>query len=448
MKIRKFIILWVVISSTLLPIGISNKISSNERLLFESPSSKPQITYNKDNKTIILMIGDGMDHEHLKLAKWVEIGKNNCFSFELVPIIDNVTTYSADNSVTDSAAAATAIATGYKTNNGYLSILPSLISVQTILEMAQEKGKSSGIVSTTEVTHATPAAFMTHVTSRSQTSEIARQIVEESGVDIIMGGGKVYFNSQQINQMQMNGYQIVENKTGLQSISSGKLFGLFADSHLPYEIDRDYSLTPSLADMTDKAIELLSQDPDGFFLMVEGGKIDHAGHANNKVNVALETIEFYYAIERAITFVKNTKNCLLIITADHETGGLLILGDNLNSTLPSQSNTPEENEFLRIKRSENISVSWSTTSHTNADVPFYAYGLDDESIKNFTVIDNTDIIKIMKSFLQIENQEPLNIGWIITLGAVIAITVSFLSLFSYKKFKRLKNESNINKNLF
>ncbi|MFW9938528.1 MAG: alkaline phosphatase, partial [Candidatus Thorarchaeota archaeon] len=358
------------------------------------------------------------------------------------------TTYSADNSVTDSAAAATAIATGYKTNNGYLSILPSLISVQTILEMAQEKGKSSGIVSTTEVTHATPAAFMTHVTSRYQTSEIARQIVEESGVDIIMGGGKVYFNSQQINEMQINGYQIVENKTGLQSISSGKLFGLFADSHLPYEIDRDYTLTPSLADMTDKGIELLSQDPDGFFLMVEGGKIDHAGHANNKVNVALETIEFYYAIERAITFVKNTKNCLLIITADHETGGLLILGDNLNSTLPSQSNTPEENEFLRIKRSENISVSWSTTSHTNADVPFYAYGLDDESIKNFTVIDNTDIFKIMKSFLQIENQEPLNIGWIIILGAVIAITVSFLSLFSYRKFKRLKNESNINKNLF
>jgi alkaline phosphatase len=441
MKIRKFIILWVVISSALLPVGISNKISSNERLLFENPSSKPQIIYNKDNKTIILMIGDGMGYEHLKLAKWVEIGKDNCFSFEQVPIIDNVTTYSADNSVTDSAAAATAIATGYKTNNGYLSILPSLSSVKTILEIAQEKGKSSGIVSTTEVTHATPAAFMTHLTSRYETSEIARQIVEESGVDIIMGGGKAYFNSQQINQMQINGYQIVENKTELQNISSGKIFGLFANNHLPYEIDRDYALIPSLANMTDKAIELLSKDPDGFFLMVEGGKIDHAGHANNKTNVALETIEFCYTVEEAISYVKNTKNSLLIVTADHETGGLLILGDTLNSTLPSQSNTPEENEFLRTKRSENVSISWSTTSHTNKDVPFYAYGIDDKSVKNFTVIDNTDIFDIMKSFLSLENQKPLKAVWIIIIGAVIATTIPFLSLTFYKKFKKLNRES-------
>ncbi|MFX0057012.1 MAG: alkaline phosphatase, partial [Candidatus Heimdallarchaeota archaeon] len=193
--------------------------------------------------------------------------------------------------------------------------------------------------------------------------------------------------------------------------------------------------------MTDKAIELLSQDPDGFFLMVEGGKIDHAGHANNKTNVALETIEFLYAIDRAISYVENTKNSILIITTDHETGGLAILSDTLNSTLPSQSNTPEENEYLRVKRAENISVSWLTTSHTNSDVPFYAFGIDNEDVYNHTVIDNTDIFDMMRSFLGIENQETSKIVWIIIIGIIIATTVPFLSLISYKKFKSSNSKS-------
>ena len=407
---------------------------------------------DKENKSIILMIGDGMGFEQLKLARWVELGKTNRFPLEDLPMQLNVTTRSADNLITDSAAAATAIATGNKTNNGMLSISPLLEILETILEIAYKLGKSIGIVTTTEITHATPAAFMTHVQSRSDTSEISRQIVENSTFNILFGGGSNYFSASQFIQLEEAGYDIVSNRSELINADSNKTLGLFAPSHLPYEIDRDQEVTPSLTEMTTKAIEILSQDPDGFFLMVEGGRIDHAGHANDKTNIALETIEFSYAVDSAISFSKDHNGVLLLVTADHETGGLKILNETLNNNVPLANNTLEENKIIRIERANNISVDWSTTSHTNSNVPFFGYNTEFFGFTNLSVIDNTDIFKLMNNYLDIKNDVPDNppdnppnnldftfMGIVIGTTSIVIIGILSLHLIRNRTEKREKN---------
>jgi alkaline phosphatase len=408
------------------------------------------------NKSIILMIGDGMGFEHLKLARWVELGKDNRFPLEQLPMQLNVTTRSADNLITDSAAAATAIATGNKTDNGMLSISPLSEILETILEISYKLGKSTGIVTTTEITHATPAAFMTHVQSRSDTTEISRQIAENSTVNVLFGGGSNYFSTSQLIRLEARGYDVVSNRSELMETDSDNLIGLFAPSHLPYEIDREQEVIPSLTEMTMKAIEILSQDPDGFFLMVEGGRIDHAGHANDKANVALETIEFSHAVDTAISFSKEYDNVLLLITADHETGGLKILNSTLNNNIPLPNNTREENNIIRIQRINNISVDWSTTSHTNSNVPFFGYNTEFSGFTNLSVIDNTDTFKLMNNYLDIKNETldnppdnppdnlPNNLNLIIkgivvgTTGIVI-IGILSLRLIRNRNVKREKN---------
>ena len=394
-----------------------------------------------DNKeSIILMIGDGMGFEHLKLARWVERGINNSLPLELLPMQLNVTTRSADNAITDSAAAATAMATGSKTNNGMLSISPSLEIIETILEISYDLGKSIGIVTTTAITHATPAAFMTHVQSRSDTTEISRQIVENSTVDVLFGGGSNDFTTSQLIQLEEDGYDIINNRSELMELDSNKIIGLFASSHLPYEKNRDQEITPSLTEMTTKAIEILSQDPAGFFLMVEGGRIDHAAHANDKINVALETIEFSNAVDKAISFSKEHGDVLLIVTADHETGGLTILDESLNDNIPSVNNSLEENMLLRIERINNISVDWSTTYHTNTNVPFFGYSTEFSGFINQSVIDNTDIFKIMNNYLNITNDAPNDFNLRI-IGIIVGTTsILIIGYFSLRFIrKRTKN---------
>ncbi|MFX0061660.1 MAG: alkaline phosphatase [Candidatus Hermodarchaeota archaeon] len=361
---------------------------------------------NSQGKNIILMIGDGMGFEHLKLARWVELGKEGHLSMEYLPLWLNVTTFSANNPITDSAAAATAFATGNKTNNGMLGVSPSLNPLETILEIAQSLGKSTGLVTTTEISHATPAAFMTHLSSRYNTSEITRQIIEEAHVDVLMGGGKGDFSSTQFTQMDSAGYSIIESRSELETVQTDKVLGLFASGHMPYEVDRNRETTPSLVKMTEKAIEILSQDPDGFFLMIEGGRIDHAGHANNKVNVALETIEFDQAVDVAFSYANTNPNTLLLVTADHETGGLSVLADTLNSTLPLINRSADQNELLRVERANNISVSWTITGHTSQTVPLFGYGLDLSGFENHSLIDNTEIFDIMSKYYSLDTKAP------------------------------------------
>ncbi len=390
-------------------------------------------TEDSEPYSVILMIGDGMGLEHLKLAEWVEYGKNANINLTMVMDLTHlIITESADSLITDSAAAATAMATGVKTNNNWVSIAPDGTELETVLEKVQQNGKSTGIVTTTPLQHATPAAFMTHTESRNEFSSIAQQIVENAGVNVLLGGGRSFFTETQLDFMEEKGYTLVEDRTSMIDVTSGDILGLFSEGDMEFEDTRDFTLTPSLAEMTGKALEILSQDPNGFFLMVEGGRIDHAGHDHNKVGVALETIAFDLAVSRAYSYAAQVPNTLLIVTADHETGGLMITGDSLDSQLPSQGMTEAAQRSIRINRANSINVTWTTGYHSDANVPLFLFG---DFFTEEETLDNTDIYYIMDDFF---SQEILVSTPLFTLerGIIVTGVAAIIVLLAY--FIRLR----------
>ncbi|MBN1802406.1 MAG: alkaline phosphatase [Candidatus Lokiarchaeota archaeon] len=398
--------------------------------------SNQSITISQEfnEKSVILMIGDGLGFNQMELVRLIEFGKEGSLSLENLSYHLNVTTSSANNEITDSAAAATAMATGYKTDNGMISVSPYNSVLETILEISKANNKLTGVVTTTEITHATPAAFMSHVTSRDNYFEIARQIVEKSDVDAVLGGGFTRFRQTDLDSLEINGYNIVINRSSMLNSYSNKLFGLFSDGHQPYEIDRDVDMTPSLSEMTMKALDILDTNIFGFFLMVEGGRIDHACHENNKFNAAFEAIEFINAVNQVISYLGSRQDVLLIVTADHETGGLEILEESLNDILPSENNTFAENKQIRMERINNITTNWTTNGHTSKNVPYFSNVIDLNKFKNMSTIDNTDIFDIMVQFLEISEDETisriffelgpfLELIFVLTLLSIVAISI-------------------------
>ena len=347
--------------------------------------------------SIIFMIGDGMGYEHVELARLVEFGENGSLFMEESMWNASMTTHSANADVTDSAAAGTALATGNKTNNGMVGVLPDGTELENIIEFGQSLGKATGIVSTSYIVDATPGAFSSHVDSRYSRAIIAQYQVD-SDIDVILGGGEGYFTASQKNTMVSKGYSIVYDRTAMNAVTSGKIFGLFAEDSMQYEQDRNPVNEPSIAEMTNKSIELLSQDPDGFFLMVEGGRIDHAAHEKNQVNNALETIAFDKAVKIALDYVKENNNTILIVTADHETEGLVVQSHNLNSTLPASHSTEAEKMALRIARANNVTVDWTADYHTDWPVPVYTYGTVFSELTTDVTIDNTIFFGMMKDY--------------------------------------------------
>ncbi|WP_423792334.1 alkaline phosphatase [Methanocaldococcus indicus] len=306
--------------------------------------SKPK-NDNKKVKNVILMIGDGMGITQTYLAERYkeEIENGHLVILTNFKTRGTITTYSLSSEVTDSAAAGTALLSGYKTNNGMINILPNgSIPRKTLGEIAKEKGKSVGIVTTTRVTHATPASVYAHIKDREEEDKIAEQLLEFEP-DVVLGGGLEYFipkdekgskrkdNKNLIEEFKKKGYTIVYNKEELEKVNpenTKKLLGLFSMSHMAYEIDREnipeYQNQPSLAEMTKKALEILDKNPNGFFLMVEGGRIDHACHAHDAKSEIMDTIAFDEAVKVALDYQKKHPDTLIIVTADHETGGLSI----------------------------------------------------------------------------------------------------------------------------
>lgn len=384
----RYILVFSVLALILLPMQVQ-----------ANPRPIEQVTIAADEPlSIILMIGDGMGFEHVELARLVEEGEAGSLVMQQLTWNASMTTFSADDPITDSAAAGTAIATGAKTNKRYIGINPAGYHLETILEYAQTLNKSTGVVSTCRVIDATPASFMTHVNNRYDFDKIVRQIIEEADVDVLLGGGLDYFSSDNLTTMESNGYTMVYDRTSMMNVASGRIFGLFADVHMSYELDRNYITTPSIAEMTNKSIELLSQDADGFFLMVEGGRIDLAAHDDDKVRNALDTIAFDNAVQIALDYVQEHNNTILIVTADHETEGLVVLSHDLNSTLPGSVSTHNEKEAVRIERVNNISVSWTADYHTATNVPLFCYGSAFEDLPIDTIVDNTNIYSFMKDF--------------------------------------------------
>ena len=289
-------------------------------------------------KNVIVLIADGCSHEQYTLARWFQ-GKPLALDEILV---GGVKTYIADSVIADSAPAATAFAAGVRTSDNFVGVGPKPGTLRpdleppadlqyrplaTVLEGARLQGKATGIVATSRVTHATPAAYVAHVPSRKLEEDIMEQIVYQN-VDVVLGGGKDYLLPKTKNEslpkseqgrrsdgenllavLQARGYSVVEDRTALESVKAGKVFGVFAMGALAAEIDRPQTRPqePTLAELTGKAIELLSADPDGFFLMVEGSQIDWACHANDPAHLLGDLVMFDHAVQVALEFAKTRR---------------------------------------------------------------------------------------------------------------------------------------------
>lgn len=363
-----------------------------------SDALEPVSSTNTTN--IILFIGDGMGNAHRLAARWTNVGETGMLSMDDMATHGWAQTGSADDPVTDSAAAATAMSTGVKSNNGVIGMDANLNIVFTILEEAKSRGKMVGLVTTTQVTHATPAAFAAHIRNRNLMTDIAEQMLDTE-VDVILGGGEDEFlpnteigcfpeageridGRNLINEATALGYTYVCEPADFSAVdpaSTFRLLGLFADEGMPRPF------LPSLAEMTQKAIDILSKSSKGFFLMVEGGQIDWASHSNDADNAISDTIELDKAVKVAKDHVLVDSDTLVIITADHETGGM--------SVSLSSSGAPGEDGPFGMPDGKDFYVNWSTTSHTASDVPVTALGPSSEMLTG--TYENTDIFDVMLS---------------------------------------------------
>jgi len=283
-------------------------------------------------RNVILMIGDGMGVGQVTAAE-IELGTLN---MERLPVGGLVTTFSGNRLVTDSAASGTALATGHKTNNGAISVSPDGKPLKTVLEYAEERGMATGLVVTCSVTHATPAVFASHVDSREEYNEIALQMAE-SGVDVLFGGGWSFFlPNTEPGGVRKDGRDLlselrrrmpvaltVEELRSLPETDAAA--ALLYPEHPPAAPSRE----PSLAELTGRALDVLSRDNDGFFVMVEGSQIDWAGHENDHEWLIREMADFDAAVGVAMDFAEQSGNTLVIVTADHETGAYAVLDGSL-----------------------------------------------------------------------------------------------------------------------
>ena len=329
---------------------------------------------------VIFCIGDGMGFEKVKAASLYAYGKTGTLSFEAFPYQGEVTTHSADAPITDSAAAATAMATGSKVNNGVISTaLPGDgHELYTLLECFKDQGKSTGLISTTFLTHATPAAFGAHEPKRGNLAEIGQDYLNQTRPNVLLGGGD---NGLTEIEAEAAGYTVITDRDGLLSLDTenvDRVSGQFGDTNLPYEFDGLGDL-PHLSDMVATGLKILAKNPTGFFLMIEGGRIDHAGHSNDIERNVYETLEFSKTVQVAFDWAKERTDTLIIVTADHETGGLQVLENNGRGIFPT--------------------VSWSTGGHTTTNIPVYGWGANAACISG--VMDNTDFFNVV-----MHNQSP------------------------------------------
>lgn len=333
-----------------------------------------QFTQAEAPKNVILFIGDGMGLEQVKAAGMYENGAAGTLNFEQFANQALVSTYNASGTMPDSAAAGTAIATGYKADNGVISIAtPGDGSNRlTLLEYFKNQGKSTGLITTDVMTGATPATFGAHDPSRNNTAAIADDYVNSttgSRPNVLLGGGTI---------ASATGYTVVTDTTSLNNsteTATGHLSGQFGTGQFGYVYDNAsyYSTNPYLWQMTSKAINQLSGNNTGFFLMVEQALIDKSGTNTNR-NVT-EVLELEKAVQQAINYASTRTDTLVIVTADHETGGMKVTQNNGAGSFPT--------------------VTWSTVasgSHSTAPVQVYAFGANAQMISR--TLDNTDFFKI------------------------------------------------------
>jgi alkaline phosphatase len=409
---------------------------------------------------VILFVGDGQGRSQLDLGRYLKAYREDSEEFPLnvADTTFNMDRHDAHGSaltypddpeefVTDSAAAGTAMATGYKTYNGAIGGVENdageFVAKRTVLEEAREMGYATGLVTTARMTHATPASFATHVPDRGQEEAIAAQYVRDSGVDVLFGGARSYFlpdgretdDANLVAEAKRNGYQYATTESDLESLDSAPALGLFSESdHLNYVLDRqdgDDSSQPGLDAMAGTALDLLeARGNKGFFLLVEAGRIDHASHANYPV-VAHEQLEADRVVGRLLDYAEGGHGeTSVITTADHETGGLslgsggpydvnfdVLEGMEASTAalvpLVEAAESREEVASIMAEKTgvdlldteldelrayntpvadilnQRIRLGWTTTGHTAENVPTFATGPNAEFFDD--TIDNTDI---------------------------------------------------------
>ncbi|MED0961118.1 alkaline phosphatase [Bacillus paramycoides] len=421
----------------------------------------------KQPKNVIIMVMDGTSSSVTTLARWY---KGAPLALDQI-VSGGVRTYSAESAITDSAPAATALATGNKSNSGYVGVLPSVVNspglepvkeeckfrpVANVLEGAKRSGRATGIIATSEIQHATPASFSAHHANRKNFEVIGEQQVYQK-IDVVLGGGKAALlpptssgirkdNEDLVKVIQNKGYDFVETKNALLNSKSNKIWGSFSSNALAFDIDRAATNPeqPTLSQMTEKAIQTLSKDKDGFFLFVEGSKADWAAHANDPIGMISDVLAFDDAVTAALKFAKKDRNTMVIAVTDHGNSGLSIGNSNTTKgydttpvsafitplkkakmTLEGATNklkddlsnikevaalygldnlTNNESEKLKAARNKadvgpilttllanRANLGFTTGGHTGEDVFLYSYGPQ----KPYGLVQNTDIAKTM-----------------------------------------------------
>ncbi|MBM7645990.1 alkaline phosphatase [Scopulibacillus daqui] len=366
----------------------------------DAHAKEPQKEVPGKAKNVILFVGDGMGAAHRNAIRLATVGQKGELAMNDMPYTGMVHT-SSTSTVTDSAAAATAMAAGVKTYNGAISINTSKKPVKTVLESAKEQGKSTGLVTTSQVTDATPGAFGAHVNDRKSQSDIAKQYIENSKVDVILGGGEDYWypkgqagayqdhppedpteaskgtQGNLVNKAKKLGYSYVTNAKELKKANNQKLLGLFANEEMfqqrPEGQGDIYDPVVSLPDMTKKAIDTLSKNKKGFFLMVEQEATDEMSHVNNAKQMIKAGDQLDKAVKEAKAFAKKHPDTLVLVAADHETGGLAI-EDTDNKDESGDGISKEDGPFNVAHSKNQFMIDWTRTEHTADDVPLTAMG--------------------------------------------------------------------------
>jgi alkaline phosphatase len=325
-------------------------------------------------KNIILLIGDGMGVSHV--FSGLTANKGHLF-LENFKHIGFSLTQSADKYITDSAAGGTALSTGVRTLNGAIGVDPKLKPVTTILEDAEAKGLATGLVSTSTITHATPASFIAHQPKRSMYEEIALDFLK-TDIDVFIGGGKAHFTQRKdgrnlVEELKTKGYQYEEDINKIKKIKKGKLVGLTQEGDAGRLAERGDMLPVSAK----TAINILKNNEKGFFLMIEGSQIDWGGHAQSTIYIVEDMLDFDKTIGEALKFAAKDGETLLIVTADHETGGMAITGGSFDEGI--------------------VKGGYPTKGHTAVMVPIFSYGPGAEEFTG--IMKNTDIHAKMKKLL-------------------------------------------------
>ena len=365
---NKILVLWIL--TGLLACGTTNQPVLSDL----APTTNRVIA-----KNIILMIGDGMGLGQITAGMYAN---GNRLNLEGFPVVGLQKTYSYDNLITDSAASATAIASGVKTYNAAIGVDKDTLPVQTILEEAELKGLKTGLIATSTIVHATPAAFIAHQPMRSMYEYIAADFLK-TDIDLFIGGGYKFFNAQRkddqslIPKLAQKGFtisSITNEELEDINLSNVRKLAYFTanDSPIPTATGRDYLPKASIIG----ANFLNRNKKQGFFLMIEGSQIDWGGHANDTKYIITEMKDFDKAIGKVLDFAKRDKETLVIVTADHETGGFAI--------------NPKS-------RMDSIRGAFTNSYHTGTMVPVFAYGPGSELFSG--IYENTAIYHKMRKAL-------------------------------------------------